>query len=139
MRLRQALTAVFGSACCGGPSRLGSALNGRPCCQALMHMDEDATGGFRKLNFLLQQVWHSVRPPPARSLLAPAAVRHLAPLRARGPATRCCVQSSFPPETFGNLLLLYCKYQYYDLAAGEPVPPLRRWRCHAAVQRCNTV
>lgn len=23
----------------------------------------------------------------------------------------------FPPETFGNLLLLYCKYQYYDLAA----------------------
>lgn len=23
----------------------------------------------------------------------------------------------FPPETFPNLLLLYCKYQYYDLAA----------------------
>jgi tetratricopeptide repeat protein 30 len=23
----------------------------------------------------------------------------------------------FPPETFGNLLLLYCKYGYYDLAA----------------------
>merc|ERR1719498_2351415 len=23
----------------------------------------------------------------------------------------------FPPETFGNLLLLYCKYSYYDLAA----------------------
>ena len=23
----------------------------------------------------------------------------------------------FPPETFGNLLLLHCKYQYYDLAA----------------------
>jgi tetratricopeptide repeat protein 30 len=23
----------------------------------------------------------------------------------------------FPPPTFGNLLLLYCKYQYYDLAA----------------------
>lgn len=23
----------------------------------------------------------------------------------------------FPPETFGNLLLLYCKYQYFDLAA----------------------
>lgn len=23
----------------------------------------------------------------------------------------------FPPETFANLLLLYCKYQYYDLAA----------------------
>ncbi len=57
MRLRQALTAVFGSACCGGPSRLSN----RPSrmsvrAQALMHMDEDATGGFRKLNFLLQQV-----------------------------------------------------------------------------------
>jgi tetratricopeptide repeat protein 30 len=24
----------------------------------------------------------------------------------------------FPPETFGNLLLLHCKYQNYDLAAG---------------------
>mmetsp|Transcript_31666 Transcript_31666/g.51104 ORF Transcript_31666/g.51104 Transcript_31666/m.51104 type:complete len:664 (+) Transcript_31666:80-2071(+) len=48
--------------------------------QALMHMEEDPTNGFRKLNFLLQS-------PP------------------------------FPPETFGNLLLLYCKYRYYDLAA----------------------
>ena len=26
-------------------------------------------------------------------------------------------QNEFPPETFGNLLLLYCKYEYYDLAA----------------------
>jgi len=26
-------------------------------------------------------------------------------------------QNPFPPETFGNLLLLYCKYQYFDLAA----------------------
>lgn len=26
-------------------------------------------------------------------------------------------QNSFPPETFANLLLLYCKYEYYDLAA----------------------
>lgn len=48
--------------------------------QALMYMDSDATAGFRKLNFLLQN-------PP------------------------------FPPETFGNLLLLHCKYGYYDLAA----------------------
>mmetsp|Transcript_22611 Transcript_22611/g.42504 ORF Transcript_22611/g.42504 Transcript_22611/m.42504 type:complete len:647 (-) Transcript_22611:36-1976(-) len=48
--------------------------------QALMNMDTDATGGFRKFNFLLQN-------PP------------------------------FPPETFGNLLLLYTKYGYYDLAA----------------------
>lgn len=48
--------------------------------QALMHMEEDPTTGFKKMNFLLSQ-------PP------------------------------FPPETFGNLLLLYSKYQYYDLAA----------------------
>lgn len=49
---------------------------------ALMNMDNDASNGFRKLNFLLQN-------PP------------------------------FPPETFGNLLLLYCKPQhaFYDLAA----------------------
>ncbi|KAK0182637.1 hypothetical protein PV327_000752 [Microctonus hyperodae] len=26
-------------------------------------------------------------------------------------------QNPFPPETFANLLLLYCKFQYYDLAA----------------------
>ena len=26
-------------------------------------------------------------------------------------------QNPFPPDTFGNLLLLYCKYEYYDLAA----------------------
>lgn len=26
-------------------------------------------------------------------------------------------QEAYPPETFGNLLLLYCKYEYYDLAA----------------------
>ncbi|XP_006000165.1 intraflagellar transport protein 70A [Latimeria chalumnae] len=26
-------------------------------------------------------------------------------------------QNPFPPETFGNLLLLYCKYEYFDLAA----------------------
>jgi len=47
---------------------------------ALMHMEEDPTNGFKKLNFLLQN-------PP------------------------------FPAETFQNLLILYVKYQYYDLAA----------------------
>ncbi|GMH38415.1 hypothetical protein BSKO_06299 [Bryopsis sp. KO-2023] len=49
---------------------------------ALINMDEDPEGGFKKLNFLLQS-------PP------------------------------FPPETFGALLLLYCKPQhgFYDLAA----------------------
>ncbi|CEL94681.1 unnamed protein product [Vitrella brassicaformis CCMP3155] len=48
--------------------------------QALMNMDSNPTGGFKKLNFLLQN-------PP------------------------------FPPETFVNLLLLYCKHSYFDLAA----------------------
>jgi len=48
--------------------------------QALMNMDTDPNGGFKKLNFLLSQ-------------------------------------QPFPPETFGNLLLLYCRHQYYDLAA----------------------
>jgi tetratricopeptide repeat protein 30 len=41
---------------------------------ALMHMDEQPTQGFEKLQFLLQQ-------------------------------------NPCPPETFGNVLLLYCKYQ----------------------------
>ncbi|CAG2206603.1 DYF1 [Mytilus edulis] len=48
--------------------------------QALMNMETNATGGFQKMQFLLQQ-------------------------------------NPFPPETFGNLLLLYAKYEYYDLAA----------------------
>jgi len=47
---------------------------------ALLGMEEDPQGGFRKLNFLIQN-------PP------------------------------FPPETFGNLLLLYCKHGLHDLAA----------------------
>lgn len=47
---------------------------------ALMNIEEDPSGGFKKLNFLIQN-------PP------------------------------FPPETFSNLLLLYCKYAHYDLAA----------------------
>ena len=59
---------------------------------ALISMDEDPTGGFRKLNFLLQN-------PPA------------------------------PPETFGNLLLLYCKPQhaFYDLAADVMAERTSTW------------
>ena len=49
--------------------------------QALINADEDATGAFKKLSYLLAN-------PP------------------------------YPPETFGNLLLLHCKYQNYDIAAG---------------------
>ena len=32
----------------------------------------------------------------------------------------------FPPETFANLLLLYCKHQYYDLAADVLAENARR-------------
>jgi tetratricopeptide repeat protein 30 len=49
--------------------------------KALINADEDATGAFKKLSWLLAN-------PP------------------------------YPPETFGNLLLLHCKYQNYDIAAG---------------------
>jgi tetratricopeptide repeat protein 30 len=49
--------------------------------KALIHADDDATGAFKKLSYLLAN-------PP------------------------------YPPETFGNLLLLHCKYQNYDIAAG---------------------
>jgi tetratricopeptide repeat protein 30 len=49
--------------------------------QALINFEEDPTGAFKKLSYLLAN-------PP------------------------------YPPETFGNLLLLHCKYQNYDIAAG---------------------
>lgn len=49
--------------------------------QALIHADDDPSGTFKKLSYLLAN-------PP------------------------------YPPETFGNLLLLHCKYQNYDIAAG---------------------
>lgn len=49
--------------------------------QAIIHAEEDPTGTFRKLSYLVAN-------PP------------------------------YPPETFGNLLLLHCKYQHYDIAAG---------------------
>jgi tetratricopeptide repeat protein 30 len=48
--------------------------------QALMNIEDDPNGSFKKLNFLLQN-------PP------------------------------FPTETFINLLLLYCKFGYFDMAA----------------------
>ena len=46
-----------------------------------MNAEQDPTGAFRKLSYLITH-------PP------------------------------YPPETFGNLLLLHCKYQSYDIAAG---------------------
>lgn len=49
--------------------------------QAIIFAEEDPSGAFKKLSYLLAN-------PP------------------------------YPPETFGNLLLLHCKFQNYDLAAG---------------------
>ncbi|KAJ1428370.1 hypothetical protein B484DRAFT_329548 [Ochromonadaceae sp. CCMP2298] len=49
--------------------------------QAIILHEEDPSGSFKKLSYLLAN-------PP------------------------------YPPETFGNLLLLHCKYQNYDIAAG---------------------
>jgi tetratricopeptide repeat protein 30 len=49
--------------------------------QAIIYAEEDATGAFKKLSYLIAH-------PP------------------------------YPPETFANLLLLHCKYQNYDIAAG---------------------
>ncbi|KAJ3082320.1 Tetratricopeptide repeat protein 30A, partial [Quaeritorhiza haematococci] len=65
---------------------------------ALMNMDDDPTGGFEKLNFLLQQQ------------------QQMAAVASAGGATTASSYGG-PPETFANLLLLYIKYEYFDLAA----------------------
>ena len=48
--------------------------------EAVMNIENDINGGFRKLNFLIKN-------PP------------------------------FPAQTFGNLLLLYCEHEHFDVAA----------------------
>ena len=104
--------------------------------QALMNMEEDAEGGFEKLQFLLQQ-----NPcPPGRT----PASRKPPPSAAR--AHRWDFpHSSGVAETFGNLLLLYCKFEHYDLAADvlaenthltyQHLSPVRALCCPAAEKR----
>nr|CAG4640709.1 EOG090X0302 [Eulimnadia texana] len=60
---------------------------------ALINTEENPTESFNKLQFLLQQQLVVQQEQETAGILA-------------------C-----PPETFANLLLLYCKYEYYDMAA----------------------
>jgi hypothetical protein len=81
---------------------------------ALMHMDADPTGGFRKFNFLLQS---PPFPPETFGELLPSA--STAPLSLD--TARASVHSFLPAPPVmpaGNLLLLYVKYGCHDLAAG---------------------
>ena len=62
---------------------------------ALLNVESNASESFNKLQFLLQQQ-----------------VQQLQQSADTGTVTLVC-----PPETFANLLLLYCKYEYFDMAA----------------------
>lgn len=63
---------------------------------ALLTADANPSGSFDKLQFLLQQQVAQMAQESGDSTSGPSAC---------------------PPETFTNLLLLYCKYEYYDMAA----------------------
>nr|CAG4647748.1 EOG090X0302 [Moina brachiata] len=63
---------------------------------ALLTADANPSGSFDKLQFLLQQQVAQMAQESGDSASGPSAC---------------------PPETFTNLLLLYCKYEYYDMAA----------------------
>jgi tetratricopeptide repeat protein 30 len=73
---------------------------------ALMSMEAEPSQGFRKLNFLVNnppRIWM------AHATFLPRLTAPRLPPQVNNPPC--------PPETFPNLLLLYCKHQYYDLAA----------------------
>jgi tetratricopeptide repeat protein 30 len=64
-------------------------------------------------------------PPRSESELDPVTLHNQALIHAESDPTGAFKKLSFllanppyPPETFGNLLLLHCKYQNYDIAAG---------------------
>nr|CAG4650016.1 EOG090X0302 [Sida crystallina] len=61
---------------------------------ALLNVDANASESFNKLQFLLQQQVQQYEE------------------NGDGAAALVC-----PPETFANLLLLYCKFEYFDMAA----------------------
>lgn len=65
---------------------------------ALLTADANPSGSFDKLQFLLQQQ-----------------VAQMAQQQENGDSLSASL--ACPPETFANLLLLYCKYEYYDMAA----------------------
>lgn len=65
--------------------------------QALLTADGNPSESFDKLQFLLLQ--------------------QVAQLQMENPELNGAGPMVCPPETFANLLLLYCKYEYFDLAA----------------------
>ena len=71
---------------------------------ALARMDLDPAGGFRKLEYLLP----ARRPVRRHARVRPP--RSAADARLRG--ARCAQLLTAPPETFPNLMLLYCKPEY---------------------------
>lgn len=64
---------------------------------ALLTADSNPTSSFDKMQFLLQQ-------QVAQQMAVVEQGEVGGPL-------------ACPPETFANLLLLFCKYEYYDMAA----------------------
>lgn len=75
-------------------------------------------------NFEAAQEALTDMPPRAEEELDPVTLHNLALMNMDANPTAgfeklqfLLQQNPFPPPTFGNLLLLYCKFQYYDLAA----------------------
>ena len=62
--------------------------------QALLNVEANTTESFNKLQFLLRQQYQE-----------------------NSDGSAAAVTAACPPETFANLLLLYCKYEYFDMAA----------------------
>ena len=100
---------------------------------ALMSMEGSPAQGFRKLNFLIQN------PPfPPGAFPYPTLPSDPSPLTPTPTLTLPSVPDPDPDpdlvpnaETFANLLLLYCKHQYFDLAADvratRPRPATPPW------------
>ena len=78
--------------------------------QALMNMEENPTTGFEKLQFLLQQVTC----PPGTDSLSHSLTHSLTHTHSH---THTHTHTPSTTETFANLLLLYIKHEYFDLAA----------------------
>ncbi|KAG2456425.1 TT30A protein, partial [Polypterus senegalus] len=79
---------------------------------------------FHLKNYHGAQVAMTDMPPRSEEELDPVTLHNQAlmnmdskPTEGFGKLQFLLQQNPFPPETFGNLLLLYCKYEYFDLAA----------------------
>ena len=75
---------------------------------ALLTADANPSESFDKLQFLLQQqIAQQMQQAELQPELATAG----------GSSAAATMPLACPPETFANLLLLYCKYEYFDMAA----------------------